>query len=116
MDMKVFNNYGTETRRWLLSVIRQRKFLLEIGKSKLPSGEHIKDTIARLELYLGMFSYSNPVNMARFINQHKGEIYILLPGKGSSNYEKRRKEYEDICRDAHEIMVGKQAELSYGSF
>lgn len=115
MDMKDLKDYGIKTRRWLLSVIRQRRFLLEIGKSKAKDSTRIIDALDRLEKYLGLYTYATPRYMARFINERKSDICLLLPGRGSSMYEKRQKEFEDICADADLIMAGKQMELSYGN-
>jgi hypothetical protein len=108
------NQFGITTRRWLLSVIRQRKLLLDIGKSRLRNYDQCIRSIDRLELYLGTFSYSDPVNMARFIRMNKGHIMILLPGIGSSLHEKRKKEFEEICIEAETIMQGHQKEICYG--
>lgn len=97
------SEFSKKTREWLLSVIRQRKLLLKTGRSKVNeviAGQAIND----LETYLGAYSYANPFHMARFINGHKNQIQAILPGEGAPAHEKRRKEFEALCRIAAALI------------
>jgi len=99
--------FGIETRQWLLSVIKQRKLLLLRKESHKPE-LHVEIALKMLEDLLSSYSYSNPLYMARFINQYTGDISVLLPGKGSTCYEKRKKEFNEICRKA--ILIQEEAQ------
>jgi hypothetical protein len=103
------NQFGKETRQWLLSVIRQRKLLLIRNRSHKSELE-VEIAIKILEDLLSAYSYENPMYMARFIGQHTGDIDVLLPGKGSTCYMKKQKEFAEIRKSAMLIIAGNQAE------
>jgi len=91
--------FAVKTRKWLLSVIRQRKVLIRLNKSYKPSVETLK-AIWRLDLQLGYYTYENDLYMARFIRQYGQFIEAVLPGRGSSCYERRQLEWSDIRKKA----------------
>ena len=53
-----------------------------------------------LDKLLSAYSYENDLYMARFINQNQGDIAVLLPGKGSTSFEKKQKEFSAIVKQA----------------
>jgi len=106
------SEYSNKTKEWILSVIRQRRLLIKTGHSKIDEKAG-RAAIKDLELYLGAYSYANPLHMARFFNSHKNQILIILPGVGAPAHEKRMKEYEAHCRIASTLIEGKQLSLSH---
>jgi hypothetical protein len=103
--------FGIETSKWLLSVIKQRKLLLKTNKNHKPQ-LHVEMALALLERLLNTYSYENDLYMARFINQNAGDISILLPGKGATGYDKKHSELQAIIRTAVAIL-DKQNPVSY---
>jgi hypothetical protein len=91
--------FGTDTRKWLLSAIKQRKLLLKTNRSH-KSELHVEMALDLLDNLLSAYSYENDLFMARFINQHSDDISILLPGKGSTSFEKKHKEFVGIVKQA----------------
>jgi len=106
------SEFSLKARQWILSLISQRKLLIKTGHSKINEQE-ASVAIRDLELYLGAYSYANPLQMARFINGHKAQIASILPGMGSASHEKKQKEFEALCRLSSVIMNGKQTEMRY---
>jgi len=100
--------FGVNTRSWLVSVIRQRKTLIKLNCSHKSPDDVIR-AIEKLELQLGCYTYENDLYMARFISQYGFFINTILPGKGSSCYERRYMEWNDIRKRAAliELMAEK---------
>lgn len=91
--------FGTNTRKWLLSVIRQRKALIRLNRSYKSPDDTIR-AIEKLDLQLSCYTYENDLYMARFIRQYGFFIDQILPGHGSSCYERRRLEWSEIRKKA----------------
>jgi hypothetical protein len=92
-------NFTSETKKWLQSVIKQRKFLMRKNVS------HVNQAIAmaaidRLDTQLSCYPYTNEVYMAKFIIQYSGDILAILPGKGSACFEKKHREFDEIKKRA----------------
>lgn len=100
--------YGINTRRWLEITIKQRKLLVNSGRSHKPQNEVIK-ALRDIELILGTYSFQNDLYMARFIRQHLRDIETIIPGKGSTSREKRERELQEINKAAILIIEGQQA-------
>jgi hypothetical protein len=91
--------FGISTRKWLLSAIKQRKLLLKTNRSH-KSELHVEIALDLLDNLLSAYSYENDLYMARFINQNSSDIRILLPGKGSSSFEKKQREFTSIIKQS----------------
>lgn len=96
---KAMAEFAVKSRKWLLSVIRQRKVLIKLNKSYKPSDETLR-AIEKLDLQLGYYSYENDLYMARFLRQYGQFIEAVLSGHGSSCYERRQLEWSDIRKKA----------------
>ena len=97
--------FGSETRRWLESAIKQRKLLMRLNKSHKPQAEVIK-AIDALETQLKAYTYEVDLYMARFIRQHRENIEAILPGAGSACARKRNLEWNGISYQATQIIAG----------
>jgi hypothetical protein len=97
--------FAIETRRWLEKIIKQRKTMLRINCSHKPVSD-IARALYRLEVQLSFYSYENDLYMARFIQQFKPDIEIILPGEGSTAMEKRRTEFTEINKRSISIIAG----------
>ena len=97
--------FATQTRKWLVSVIRQRKFLIRINKSHKPAAE-LNTAIETLERQLNAYRYENDLYMARFICQQLGNIETILPGSGSAACRKRQLEFNTIHYQSTLIISG----------
>jgi hypothetical protein len=82
-----------ELRSWILSVIRQRKALIRMGKSRADNGE-MNRIIDYLTLHLNYYAFNNEQKIAGFFLRNQDKIGILLPGKGSNSYEIRAEQYK----------------------
>jgi hypothetical protein len=91
--------FGTDTRRWLLSAIKQRKLLLKLNKSHKSQLE-VEISIKILDDLLSTYSYENDIYMARFIRQNIGWIENILPGTGATGHQKRMNELTEINKHA----------------
>jgi hypothetical protein len=91
--------FGIETRKWLESAIKQRKFLLKLNKSHKSQLE-VEIAIKILDDLLNTYSYENDVYMARFIRLNIGWIENILPGSGATGYQKKMNELKEINRRA----------------
>ena len=100
------SEFSIKTRQWLQAVIRQRKMLLATGRSKV-NDQAARAAIADLELYLGVYQYSKPLQMAAFINGHKQQISSILPGAGAPAHEKKLREYNALCHISEGIIKAK---------
>lgn len=58
---------------------------------------------------LSAYSYENSLYMARFIRQNIGHIEDILPGKGSTCYEKRMDQLAEINKKAIRIIEESEA-------
>lgn len=97
--------FGTDTRRWLESAIKQRKLLLKINKSHKSQLE-VELAIKLLDDLLSVYTYENDVYMARFIRQNIGWIENILPGSGATGHQKRMNELAEINKRA--ILISEQ--------
>jgi hypothetical protein len=91
--------FSDKTKKWLRSIIKQRKLLIHRNAS------HKDQAVAAVAIYsleslLNCYPYENDVYMARFIRQYSTAIENILPGKGSTCYEKRMKEFSEIKKQA----------------
>jgi hypothetical protein len=91
--------FGTETRKWLESAIKQRKLLLKLNKSHKSQLE-VELALQILDGLLGAYSYKNDVYMARFIRQNVGWIENILPGSGATGHQKRMDQLTEINKRA----------------
>jgi hypothetical protein len=101
--------FGINTRKWLLSVIKQRKLLLKTHRSH-KSELHVEIALELLDDLLSAYSYENDLYMARFINQNASDIGVLLPGKGSTAFEKKHREFDSIRKQA--ILIADKEPLA----
>jgi hypothetical protein len=92
-------DFSSKTKPWLRSVIRQRKMLIRLNKSHK---DQMKEEIAlaRLEAQLNAYPYDNDLHLARFIRNFHQDIEIILPGNGSTCYDKKQVEFKDINKRA----------------
>lgn len=86
--------FAENTRKWLESIIRQRKMLIRAGKSHKSADSLL--ALDKIDRLLKTYSYAEDRNMAVFIHQNYGNISTILPGKGSSCYIKKQCELKDI--------------------
>ena len=100
MTMGTFVN---DTKQWLRSVIRQRKVLITINRSRIDNGSALV-AINTLETLLNCYPYENEIYLARFVRQQQGNIELLLPGTGSTMKEKRELEWKEIRTRATGIL------------
>jgi hypothetical protein len=91
--------FGTETRKWLESAIKQRKLLLKLNKSHKSQLE-VEMAIQVLDGLLSAYTYENDVYMARFIRQNIGWIENILPGSGATGHQKRMEQLTEINKRA----------------
>ena len=91
--------FGTETRKWLLSAVKQRRLLLKTDRSHKPR-VHVEMALDLLDRQLTAYTFENDQHMSKFILRNADDITLLLPGKGSSSYEKKHREFEHIRRQA----------------
>jgi hypothetical protein len=85
--------FAAETRKWLLTVIRQRKRLMHYNRSYKPEA-NVRMALDTLNLMLLTYQYENDLHMAMFFRQQLGNIAMILPGAGSTLREKRERELE----------------------
>lgn len=77
----------------LLMTNRSRKSQLETEKAV--------DILNRL---LSTYSYENDVYMARFVIQNQDNIAAILPGAGSACHDKKKAEFDLMCKEALMIL------------
>src|ERR1035437_6989745 len=102
--------FGIETRKWLESAIKQRKYLLKNNKSHKSELE-VEIAIKILDELLSMYSYKNDVYMARFIRQNLVWIENILPGSGATGYQKKLAELKEINKQAILLIEGHEAQI-----
>lgn len=106
--------FGTETRKWLESAIKQRKLLLKLNKSHKSQLE-VEIAIEILNGLLSSYSYENDIYMARFIRQNIGWIENILPGSGATGHQKRADQLSEINKRAILIIEGAAAQRHNGA-
>ena len=97
------DNYSNETRKWLKSVIAQRRLILKQGRNR-KDHLHVEKALNTLYQSLCSYGYTNPVHMARFVLQRRDDILTILPGYGSTNYRMRLAQYFDVVKKASDII------------
>jgi hypothetical protein len=97
--------FGIETRKWLMSAIKQRKLLLRLNKS-YKSKIEVELAVEILDGILSTYSYENDIHMARFIRQNIGRIENILPGSGATGYKKKMEQLAEINKHAILILEG----------
>lgn len=103
--------FGIETRRWLESIIKQRKWLLHTNHNHKPQHEVTK-ALYELEILLGTYTYENDLHMARFIAQKLQNIETIIPGSGATCHAKRMRELSEINKKAILIMKGQHESVN----
>jgi len=101
--------FGPETRKWLESAIKQRRMLIRNGYSHKPQQE-VNNALSKLGLLLEVYPYKEDRNMARFIRNHIPEIEMILPGEGSTNFEKKKRELHAINLEALSILENNRSQ------
>lgn len=69
----------TGARAYANKVIRMRKHLIRIGKSRQNSMQTI-NALQEIERWLSFYPKANDSQVARFLAKHKGQMYTLIPG------------------------------------
>lgn len=100
--------FGIETRKWLESAIKQRKMLIRNGYSHKPQHE-VNSALSVLGSLLEVYSYREDRDMAKFIRNHIIEIETILPGEGSTNFEKKKRELHVINMKALSVIENTEA-------
>jgi len=70
-------------RAYANKVIRMRKHLIRIGKSRQNSTQTL-NALQEIERWLQFHPKANDSQVARFLAKHKGQMYTLIPGMTSS--------------------------------
>jgi hypothetical protein len=91
--------FSKKVKPWLKSVISQRKMLIRINASHINQAKAAM-AIYELEQLLKTYSYNDDVLMAKFVRNHFEQIDMILPGTGSTCYEKKQREWGRLRRDA----------------
>lgn len=81
-----------ELREFILSVIRQREFLIKNNRSH-GNTTLMMNIIQELKLYLDTYPYNSDEKISKFFLRNKAKIRLLLPGEGSSCQSSREQQY-----------------------
>lgn len=81
-----------ELREFILSVIRQREFLIRTNRSHGNTALMIQ-IIDELKMYLETYAYNSDEKISKFFLRNKAKIRLLLPGEGSSCQLSREQQY-----------------------
>jgi hypothetical protein len=99
-------DFSAAAKPWLRKHLKQRKLLIRLNKShKDQVAEEL--AISRLESQLNSYPYDNDLYLARFIRNFHQDIDIILPGKGSTGYDKAQSEFKDFNNRAILIIASK---------
>jgi hypothetical protein len=83
-----------EIRNWILSVIKQRKAIMRMGKSRADAYRMNQD-LDYLQRHLDYYPFDDDNKIAGFFQRNQDKIHFLLPGIGSASYESRMEKFRN---------------------
>ena len=87
---------------YLKSLIRQRRYLIESGKSHARPG-FISQCLAEVEKFMKAYKYDTDEKMAAFWVHHSSEIYALIPRKNTDAELVTLRVYQELDKIARSI-------------
>jgi hypothetical protein len=90
-------------RSFLKTMLLQRIYLLGTNRSRKKS-QKLFDSMEILDGHLSANKYDSDEQMARFWLTHSDQIEIIMPGRGSINYENYRFVFESLSARADQIQ------------
>ena len=84
--------FHTELRTWIQSVIRQRKALIRMGKSKADAIT-MCEAIEYLEKQLNYYKFNDNRKISGFFQRNQSRILSLIPGPGATSHEIRMQQF-----------------------
>lgn len=78
-------------KEFVKKVVRMRKAMVRRGCSK-KNAMRVHKAIDRFEKYFDFYPNASDGALKRFCQRHKEDLLALMPGRGSSSYEKLNKE------------------------
>jgi hypothetical protein len=95
-------SFNLKAKVFVRSAIKQRKAILKQQAGKKPR-LLVTNAIEMLERQLDYFAYDSDRKMANFIKGFQEQIFIILPGKGSTSHLKREAEFLELLYEAEKI-------------
>lgn len=92
-----------ELRKWILSAIRQREYMLRHGVSRKNPMEMVNN-IEALRKPLSYFPFATDRKISSFFQRNRSRILSLLPGESASGHEKKMGEFTRYDQLTRQIL------------
>lgn len=83
-----------DLRDWFFKVLKMRGHIIRLGKNC--KGSKALKAFDKIDLWLKSYPNSNFMALTKFFLRHENDLKDVLPGVGSSAYEKLKAEFEAI--------------------